>query len=68
MYKNQEIFSIEKWKNSFFFHFFYKKELKYYFKIKDFFEVLYTSVGQKIKMLENHPDSLTFSANTPDHF
>jgi hypothetical protein len=31
---------------------------------EDFFEVLHISVGQKIKILENRPDFLTFSAKT----
>ena len=31
---------------------------------EDFFEVLHMSVGQKIKILENRPDFLTFSAKT----
>ena len=30
----------------------------------DFFEVLHIPVGQKIKILENRPDFLTFSAKT----
>ena len=29
---------------------------------EDFFEVLHISVGQKIKILENRPNFLTFSA------
>ena len=29
---------------------------------EDFFEVLHIPVGQKIKILENRPDFLTFSA------
>ena len=28
----------------------------------------YLHIGQKTKILENHPDFLTFSANTLDHF
>ena len=31
---------------------------------EDFFEVLHIFVGQKIKILENCPDFLTFSAKT----
>ena len=31
---------------------------------EDFFEVLHILVGQKIKILENRPDFLTFSAKT----
>ena len=31
---------------------------------QDFFEVLHISVDQKIKILENHLDFLTFSAKT----
>ena len=31
---------------------------------EDFFEVLHIFVGQKIKILENRPDFLTFSAKT----
>ena len=31
---------------------------------EDFFEVLHISVGQKIKILENRPVFLTFSAKT----
>ena len=53
----------------FFFHFFRKKtsniisELSDDFS-EDYFEVLHISVGQKIKILENPPDFLTFSAKT----
>jgi len=53
----------------FFYHFFRKKtsniisELNDDFS-EDFFEVLNISVGQKIKILENRPDFLTFSAKT----
>ena len=32
------------------------------------FEVLHISLDQKIKILENCPDFLTFSANKNDHF
>ena len=35
---------------------------------EDFIEVLHISVGQKIKILDNHPDFLTFSANMLDYF
>ena len=31
---------------------------------EDFFEVLHIFLGQKIKILENRPDFLTFSAKT----
>ena len=31
---------------------------------EDFFEVLHIPLGQKIKILENRPDFLTFSAKT----
>ena len=31
---------------------------------EDFFEVLHISVGKKIKILENRPDFLNFSAKT----
>ena len=31
---------------------------------EDFFEVLHILLGQKIKILENRPDFLTFSAKT----
>ena len=57
----------------FFFAFFYKNtsniisELNDDFS-EDFFEVLHISVGQKIKILENRPDILTFSAKTHSRF
>ena len=35
---------------------------------EDFFEVLHISVGQKIKIFENRPDFLTFSAKTHSRF
>ena len=35
---------------------------------EDFFEVLHISVGQKIKILDNRPDFLTFSAKTRSRF
>ncbi len=54
----------------FFFLFFFRKktsniisELNDDFS-EDFFEVLHIFVGQKIKILENRPDFLTFSAKT----
>ena len=34
---------------------------------EDFFEVLHIFLGQKIKILENRPDFLTFSAKTHIH-
>ena len=59
--KNEKVF--------FFFNFFIKitsniiSELNDDFS-EDFFEVLHILVGQKIKILENRPDFLTFSAKT----
>ena len=55
--------------DNWFFIFLEKKPLKYYFKIDwrffwGFFEVLHISVGQKIKILENRPGFLKFSAKT----
>ena len=56
-------------KKSFFFKFIMKmtsniiSELNVDFS-EDFFEVLHIFVGPKIKILENRPDFLTFSAKT----
>ena len=66
---NPRIFSIEKTKKCFFFNFFIKmtsniiSELNDDFS-EDFFEVLHIFVGPKIKILENRPDFLNFSAKT----
>ena len=66
---NPRIFSIEKTKKCFFFQFFIKmtsniiSELNDDFS-EDFFEVLHIFVGPKIKILENRPDFLNFSAKT----
>ena len=63
---NPRIFSIEKVD---FFHFFRKmtsniiSELNDDFS-EDFFEVLHSFVGQKIKVLETRPEFLTFSSKT----
>ena len=35
---------------------------------EDFFEVLHISVDQKIKILETHPNFLTFLAKMHTHF
>ena len=64
---NPRIFSIEKTKKWFFFIFFSKNTPNIISKLndnfsEDFFEVLHILLGQKIKILENRPDFLTFSA------
>jgi hypothetical protein len=69
---NQEIFSIDVWKNAFF-NFYSKKTSNIISKFNDnffeeIFEVLHMSVGQKIKILEIRPDFQTFSAKTQNHF
>ena len=57
----------------FFFNFFIKitsniiSELNDDFS-EDFFEVLHISLGQKIKILENRPDFLNFSAIVIDSY
>ena len=70
---NPRIFGIEKTKKVFFFSFFKKKALNIISELnddlsEDFFEVLHISVGQKKKILETHPDFLTFSAKMQNCF
>ena len=60
---------MSKKRKSDFFHFFSKNTPNIISKLnddfsEDFFEVLHILVGQKIKILENRPDFLTFSAKT----
>ncbi len=66
--QTQEFLVLKK-RESDFFHFFRKNTLNIISELnddfsKDFFNVLHISVGQKIKILENCPDFLTFPGTT----
>ena len=54
MTRTKKILVIEKRKNVFIFYFFIIKSSNIISKLRIFFEVLYISVGPKIKILESH--------------